>query len=165
MLCTESDICHPHNHDLCIHKAMADARKHCTDRKLRLTPLREKVLHTIWQSHKPAGAYDILAALNTEKDCRLQAPTVYRALDFLMEQKLIHRLTSINAYIGCTTPDRHAGDYPDNCCFFICKTCHIAIEIHDDAVYQALADSISSNHFKVTHTAIELTGVCENCQS
>lgn len=50
----------PHNHKNCVAQALSDARTICQDENARLTPIRERVLELIWQSHKPLGAYDIL---------------------------------------------------------------------------------------------------------
>ena len=114
----------PHNHEHCIHTAMEEAKVLCQSRGVRLTPIREKVLELLWQSHEPIGAYDILAQLAKQEDRPAQPPTVYRALDFLLEQGLVHRLASINAYIGCPHPgEAHKG------CFLICQQCRTTIEV------------------------------------
>ncbi|MDY6815939.1 MAG: transcriptional repressor, partial [Pseudomonadota bacterium] len=74
----------PHNHQACVSQALADARAICRARNARLTPTRERVLELIWQSHKPLGAYDVLAELTAEGQ-NAAPPTVYRALDFLQQ--------------------------------------------------------------------------------
>ena len=66
---------------------MADAARLCRERGVRLTPLRARVLEIVWRSHRPSGAYDILAVLAAEGRSAAP-PTVYRALDFLLEQGL-----------------------------------------------------------------------------
>ena len=95
----------------------------CARQGVRLTELRRRVLELVWQSHKPLGAYDILAVLS-ETDGRRAPPTVYRALDFLQENGLVHRIASLNAFVGCNNPEHsHQGQ------FLICRTCHTAIEL------------------------------------
>lgn len=107
----------PHNHDACVTQALADARAICQQHNARLTPTRERVLELIWQSHKPLGAYDVLAVL-AEDGHNAAPPTVYRALDFLQQYGLVHRIASLNAFTGCT----HAGK-SHNGMFLICRSC------------------------------------------
>lgn len=148
-----------HDHSQCIHSAIETAKTICTERGVRLTQLREQVLKIVWQSHKPLGAYavmDILAELDTR---RIAPPTVYRALDFLLEQGLVHRINLLNAYIGCSHPGHaHAHN------FMICKGCDVAIEFETESLDQALNSSAREHDFKITGQAIELVGLCGNCQ-
>ena len=102
--------CLPHDHSQCVDSALADADALCARQGVRLTALRRRVLELVWQSHKPLGAYDILGTLSEEDGRRAAPPTVYRALDFLMENGLIHRIASLNAFIGCVRPEHsHQG--------------------------------------------------------
>ncbi|MRI33332.1 Fur family transcriptional regulator [Endozoicomonas sp. OPT23] len=149
---------HPHNHRHCIEDALQEARSLCKDKGARLTPLREKVLELVWQSHSPIGAYDILAELGRLEERSAQPPTVYRALDFLMEHGLIHRLSSLNAFIGCSHPSEQ-----HNSCFLICEKCHVAQEIEHPSIDASLKDCAQSQGFKIIDSSIELTGLCPNC--
>ena len=63
----------PHDHSHCVHTALSEAETLCTQKGLRLTALRRRVLELVWQSHKPLGAYDILGVLS-EQDGRRAAP-------------------------------------------------------------------------------------------
>jgi zinc transport system ATP-binding protein len=111
-----------------VHSALAEADALCTRQGLRLTALRRRVLELVWQSHKPLGAYDILAVLSEQDGRRAAPPTVYRALDFLLENGLVHRIASLNAFIGCSHPEHaHQGQ------FLICRECHVAIELEQTA--------------------------------
>jgi Fur family zinc uptake transcriptional regulator len=103
---------------------------------LRLTALRRRVLELVWQSHKPLGAYDILAVLSEQDGRRAAPPTVYRALDFLLENGLVHRISSLNAFIGCNHPEHaHQGQ------FLICRECHAAIELEQKSISDAIIAS------------------------
>jgi len=97
---------HRHDHKRCINAALCRARELCDARKARLTPIRETVLKTIWASHRPLGAYEIVDQMSQSETSahRVLPPTVYRAIQFLLDQGLIHRLSSLNAYIGCPFP-------------------------------------------------------------
>ena len=81
----------PHNHDHCIVDALQRAEALCEQRNVRLTPIRRRVLELVWHSHAPIGAYAILDQLKTT-DRSAAPPTVHRALDFLLEHGLVHRL-------------------------------------------------------------------------
>ena len=96
---------HAHDHDHCIETALGDAESVCIERGVRLTVLRKRVLEIVWQSHRPLGAYAILDVLAADGR-RAAPPTVYRALDFLQENGLVHRIASMNAFVGCPMPDR-----------------------------------------------------------
>lgn len=147
-----------HDHVRCVAVAMSDAVRLCRSRGARLTPLRTRVLEIVWQNHKPLGAYDILAVLATEG--RSSAPpTVYRALEFLREQGLVHRLSSLNAFIGCCRPG-HAGSGQ----FLICRSCGNAAELNDNRVERTIIRSAASQGFAVHGHTVEISGVCPDCR-
>jgi Fur family zinc uptake transcriptional regulator len=146
-----------HNHQSCINEALATADALCLARGVRLTDLRRRVLELIWSSHRPIGAYTLLDALKGERD-GAAPPTVYRALDFLMEQGLVHRIQSLNAFVGCSEPDHaHSG------VFLICGDCGNALEIEDDKLDGAIARAASAHGFSLARRTLEATGTCPGC--
>ncbi|MDO8289893.1 MAG: transcriptional repressor [Parvibaculum sp.] len=150
---------HIHDHEHCIDTAIARARELCGAREVKLTPIREKVLEIVWRSHKPVGAYDVLDQLaRTHKAAR--PPTVYRALDFLMAEGLIHKIESLNAYLGCG----EAGHMHESQ-FLICRACGTAEEIVDDALDAALDAATKRSGFTVERKVVEIAGVCARCQT
>ncbi|MDX2494940.1 MAG: hypothetical protein QNK27_08275, partial [Desulfuromusa sp.] len=92
-----------HDHQCCLDGAMANAELLCQQRGKRFTSIRRRVFELIWQQHKPIGAYEVLEGL--QQDGRAAPPTVYRALDFLLDLGLVHRINSLNAYVGCIHPE------------------------------------------------------------
>ena len=153
-----SSVYHPHDHSHCIDDALQKASAICQANGVRLTPLRKTVLELVWQSHQPVGAYEVLNQLAKLESRPAQPPTVYRALDFLLEQGLIHRLSSLNAYIGCPHPgERHHGS------FLICKQCRTTQELDHVAINNAIQSCAEEQQFMLTDSAIELTGLCRNC--
>ncbi len=110
MISNSRSAYHLHNHQRCVNAALTQARERCTRSRARLTPIREAVLTLIWDSHKPMGAYQIVEQLPPLLDKNVQAPSVYRAIDFLLELGLIHRITSLNAFIGCPFPGSEHSD-------------------------------------------------------
>ncbi|KTB79819.1 Fur family transcriptional regulator [Pseudomonas syringae] len=150
----------PHDHSHCVHSALAEADALCTKQGLRLTTLRRRVLELVWQSHKPLGAYDILAVLSEEDGRRAAPPTVYRALDFLLENGLVHRIASLNAFTGCNHPTHaHQGQ------FLICRVCHAAIELQHPAISTSVVDAAAGVGFAVEGQTVEIVGVCAGCKA
>lgn len=149
----------PHDHNHCISRALSGAELICQRQGVRLTPLRKRVLEHVWKSHEPLGAYDILAIL-AQEDGRLSAPpTVYRALDFLLENGLVHRLASLNAYIGCNHPGAsHQGQ------FLICRQCRNVIETDNQQLVAAIGESAGRLGFQVEGQMVEVIGLCASCQ-
>ena len=146
-----------HDHDDCVARAMATAETLCRERGLRFTALRRRVLELIWASHKPIGAYDILECLNRAGK-RAAPPTVYRALGFLIEADLVHRLTSLNAFIGCADPlHSHSGQ------FLICRECLSVAELDDGDINDLVLSKASGLGFSAVDQMLEIQGLCSTC--
>jgi len=150
--------CSQHNHSHCVSDALGSARQLCAERGVRLTPQREQVLELIWQNHKPLGAYllmDMLAEVSTR---RVAPPTVYRALDFLLEQGFIHRINGLNAFIGCPSPGKKHQSH-----FLICRVCGVAVEMANTPVNYAIQVAARDAGFSVESHSVEVMGVCPTC--
>jgi Fur family zinc uptake transcriptional regulator len=147
-----------HDHAICIEDALAAAEAICSERGARLTDLRRRVLELVWTSHEPVGAYDILARLGGDGR-KAAPPTVYRALDFLLDQGLVHRIESLNAFIGCPSPKApHSGQ------FLLCTGCGTATEIADTGIQAALAGAAGRAGFRPAQVTLEVKGLCRHCQ-
>lgn len=147
-----------HVHADCLQSALAAAENVCRERGLRLTPLRRRVLELVWGSHEPVKAYDVLDQLRTEHRSAAP-PTVYRALEFLQAEGFVHRIESLNAFIGCGAPqERHDGQ------FLICQGCGEVAEIDDADITQLLSNKAQSLGFHVDNETIEIKGLCANCR-
>ncbi len=147
-----------HDHVHCLETALDRAAALSAERGARLTPLRRRVLELIWGGHKPLGAYDILDVLKTERR-GAAPPTVYRALDFLLALGLVHRIESMNSFVGCPDPNTpHGGQ------FLICRSCGLVAEINDSGVVNAIKKSAARAGFVVGRPIIEIEGLCPHCQ-
>tara|TARA_R110001583_G_scaffold22238_1_gene83542 strand:+ start:16208 stop:16702 length:495 start_codon:yes stop_codon:yes gene_type:complete len=151
-------ISEEHDHQHCIVTALADAEQLCLQRKQRFTALRKRVFELVWQQHKPIRAYEVLSRL--QQDGRAAPPTVYRALDFLLELGLIHRIESLNAYVGCSTPGQKHTEQ-----FLICTRCDAFTELNSALINKAINESATQSGFKIKQQMIEITGICPNCQT
>lgn len=156
---TLAKACSHHNHHHCISDALASARQLCQERGVRLTSLREQVLELVWQSHKPLGAYTIMGMLAEASTRRVAPPTVYRALDFLLEEGLIHRINSLNAFIGCPSPKHKHQSH-----FLICQGCNIAVELDSSSLNDTILATAKAAGFTLANHSVELNGLCPTCQ-
>lgn len=148
-----------HNHNDCIESALATAETLCVEQGQRLTKVRRRALELIWESHRPLGAYQLLAKL-AEEGFNSAPPTVYRALDFLLSAGLIHKVESMNAYLGCVHADKEHKGY-----FLICDDCHNVMEFDYQDVHAALIEKAALQGFELRAETIELTGLCSACKS
>jgi Fur family zinc uptake transcriptional regulator len=147
-----------HNHKTCLHNALEKAELLCKDIGARLTPIRKQVLKLVWSNHKAIKAYDILDRLDL-KDGSLKPPTVYRALDFLVKQGLVHRIESMNAFIGCAHPLNKHG-----CQFLICDKCNNVDEFCDDTVTKTVQNNAKQSGFAFKRQVLEVYGICRGCR-
>ncbi len=149
--------CTPSAHLQCVSNALAQADSLCRQRQVRLTAMRRKVLELVWQQHRPIGAYDLLEQL--QQQGRVAPPTVYRALDFLQQQRLIHRLESLNAFVGCAR-----AEHPHQGQFLICQTCRSLAEISDPQISHAINQSAAAAGFTPLTQTVEVAGLCAGCR-
>jgi len=149
-----------HDHGRCTADALAHAEALCAARGQRLTPLRRQVLETLAASHRTLGAYDIIERM-AGQGTRPAPITVYRALDFLLEHGLVHRIESRNAFLACI------GDHGDvaaaSTVFLICERCGAVGEASSAAVAKTLQAAARAAGFTPRARVIEVTGICAHC--
>jgi Fur family transcriptional regulator, zinc uptake regulator len=146
-----------HDHKKCVNTALGIAEQLCIDRGVQLTQIRHQVLELIWESHKAVKAYELLDRIKPLQSAAKPA-TIYRALDFLIEQGLIHRIESLNAFIGC-----NCSEHQHEQLLLICNQCQEVEERSAAKVMTALSEEIEQANFKVHSKAIEIHGLCVKC--
>src|SRR6266851_3880868 len=152
-----------HDHERCSTDAMATAEAICLDRGQRLTPIRRKVLAALLASHKPLGAYEIidrLAPKGASTGPRPAPITAYRALEFLRENGLVHRIESRNAFIACV----HTHAAGELVVFLICERCGTVGEASSPDVAPTLASAARAAGFTPKSPVLEISGVCTHCR-
>jgi Fur family zinc uptake transcriptional regulator len=149
-----------HDHELCASDALAQAEAICAERSTRLTPIRRRVLETLLASHQPLGAYDLIERLAKRGD-KLSPITMYRALDFLRDNGLAHRIESRNAFIACA----HEHGAGDPVVFLICEKCGAVGEAAAAAVADTIKTASRAAGFTPKTPVIEITGVCSHCKA
>ncbi|MCG7954901.1 MAG: transcriptional repressor [Candidatus Thiodiazotropha taylori] len=147
-----------HDHKHCVSDALKNAEAYCQQQGLRLTKLRHQVLELIWANHQPVGAYELLDQL-THEGRKAAPPTVYRALDFLMENGLVHRISSRNAYVGCS----NAG-HEHTAQFLICESCGQVAELDNAQIGSVIAKGANQLGFTVAQWTLEISGTCDQCK-
>ena len=123
-----------------------------------MTPIRANALRLIADAGRPIKAYDLLDLMKATHDATAP-PTVYRALDFLLEHGFIHKLASINAYVGCHHPGSEQHAVP----FLICDNCQSATELEDANVVGSLEASARALGFMPQAQTLEVHGLCADC--
>jgi Fur family zinc uptake transcriptional regulator len=149
---------HHHHHDAA--GIVREVEHECDARSLRLTPLRREVLELVAKARRPVKAYDLLESLR-DRHAGAAPPTVYRALDFLLENGFIHKLESINAFVFCQHP-AEAHQVP----FLICDVCESATEVCDEGAIAHLIERQAHDFgFRAKAQTLEVHGVCRRCGS
>jgi len=147
-----------HDHQRCASSALAHAEALCAARTQRLTPMRRHVLEALLASHKPLGAYEIIERL---ADKNRPAPiTIYRAIEFLRDNGLVHRIESRNAFVACV--HNHGTD--DLVVFLICERCGAVGEAPGGTAAEALKASSRAAGFSPKSPLVEIAGICSHCR-
>ncbi len=135
------------------------AAQACARQGAQMTELRRHVLALVLEADGPSTAYQLLDRLKrTRKGAA--PPTIYRALDFLIEQRLIHKVERLNAFIPCVEASHH---HLTPVQFLICRRCGTVAEIEDRAVSNALERAAKREGFHPGNAVIELEGTCATC--
>lgn len=144
-------------------KAQLDqAAEACARHGARLTEIRRRVLGLIIESRGPLGAYALLDRLKAER-ANATPVTVYRALDFLLEHGLVHKIERLNAFIACTDQGPHEHAHAAQ--FLICRLCGSVTELEDHSIAEAIARAAGRTGFQPGRATIEVEGVCRACST
>jgi Fur family transcriptional regulator, zinc uptake regulator len=147
-----------HDHAHCTSDVLARAEALAQAQGARMTPVRRRVLEILLEQHKALGAYDVLQRLAAEGFGN-QPPVAYRALEFLVDQGLAHRIRRLNAFAACMHPgEAHAP------AFLICKSCDAVAEAPAASVRAALDSAAAALGFTIERSNIEALGLCPACQ-
>ncbi len=147
----------PHDHSQCCGDIMDSADQRLKD-GLRLTPVRRRTLEILLESHQAMGAYDVLERLAAD-GFGDQPPVAYRALEFLVENGLAHKINRLNAFAACMHPDDDHAPV-----FMICIDCKkIAEEVEAD-IGKTVEGMAKDAGFLPERVAVEIIGRCPACQ-
>lgn len=147
-----------HDHTNCQHSTLSQAEALAEAKGLRLTPVRRRTLEILLAEHRAMGAYEVLDVLKSE-GFGAQPPVAYRALDFLVEHGLAHKVRRLNAFTACTNPG--AAHRP---MFLICRACDTVAEAASEPVQAAVSDAAQALDFTVERVNVEVLGLCPACR-
>lgn len=133
------------------------ASERCKARGTLLTPIRRDVLDLLYETENGLKAYDLLARIK-ERRSNATPPTVYRALDFLMEQGLVHKIERLNQFVAC----RHEShQFPG--LLMVCRKCGKVSELHDQQLMKTLLHSVKCAGHQLDCQEIEIASICPDC--
>ncbi|MCW8876032.1 MAG: transcriptional repressor [Kangiellaceae bacterium] len=138
------------------------AEKHCKSNGSRLTQKRKQVLEGLLQSEKALSAYELADYCAKKFDQSLPAMSVYRILEFLQQEQLVHKLNLANKYVACShiTCD-HAHDVPQ---FLICSNCQRVEEISiNKSMIEELQLNVEEAGFHLASPQLEMNCICDQC--
>lgn len=141
-------------------KIITEAEHLCLQRGARLTAQRSTVLRLMIEHNSTISAYDLLDKLR-QNEPQAKPPTVYRALDFLLEQGFIHRVESNNSYVVCP----HFDHPSHNSILLVCDHCSSVTECRADGVEKIINQHSKTIDFTPRHTIIECYGLCGSCSA
>ena len=154
-----------HDHSHCISQVLSTAEAVCKEQGLRLTDQRKSVLKILAASHVPASAYDILDRLNRVRkdqgEAMLAPVSIYRALEFLIQHGLIHRIESRNAYVACS---HRSGAHGDVTIFLLCDQCGRAGEYQSETLGGLIETIAATVQFQAHAPVMEIRGLCAECR-
>ncbi|MGH6847171.1 MAG: Fur family transcriptional regulator [Methylocella sp.] len=139
--------------------ALAAALALCRRDKISLTPGRRRILEILAREGRPLGAYEMIDRVAQATGKRPAPISIYRALDFLLENSLIHRLASRNAYLACG--HGHAAQEP--IVFLICEVCGEVVEATSAEMRGSLAELARQAKFSPRAQVMEVAGRCRVC--
>jgi len=141
-----------------VDRRIEQAAELCRARGQSLTPLRRRVLEIMLLAERPLGAYDVREILAEERG-RVAPPTVYRSLDFLVDQGLVHKVLSVNGFVACSAAARpHAAE------LFICRACGTTTELAQKLTDRRLEAAAAEIDFAIESVVLEVRGLCRACR-
>lgn len=154
---SQPSVFNSHDHNHCAIDGLARAEAILAERKLRLTPVRRETLQILLAEHRALGAYDVLERL-ASAGFGNQPPVAYRALEFLVEHGLAHKVRRLNAFAACMHPETDHAPV-----FLICRGCNALAETPAEPVRAALDAAAAAIGFSIERTSIEALGLCPTC--
>jgi Fur family zinc uptake transcriptional regulator len=140
-------------------RRLTEAEASCIKRGVQLTPLRREVFELLLLRGGSAKAYDLQDDMRRRRE-RVAPTTVYRALEFLMEQDLVHRVDATNSFVACTA--QHGERFP---IVLVCARCEETTEWHDESAARLIAAILRERSSGFFGTGIEVKGLCDSCRA
>ncbi len=138
------------------------AEQNCKEHGVRLTSKRKQVLSGLLQADKALSAYELIDQCKDESGKTMPAMSIYRILDFLAEEHLVHKLDSNNKYVACSHITCCHGHEVTQ--FLICEKCQRVDEINiKQSMIEQLQSNVKSAGYHLISPQLEMKCLCETC--
>jgi Fur family transcriptional regulator, zinc uptake regulator len=121
-------------------------------------PANELVLTALRAIKQPMTAYALLEQLR-ERGIK-SSPIIYRALDSLIKEGVVHKIRELGAFVACDCSEDHHHALS---VLTVCGDCRAVEELHDHAVIHQLENLRASGVRLQQHAVIELPVTCNAC--
>ena len=143
-------------------RVLREAEQHCSEKGVRFTAKRKLVLEALLNSDKSLSAYELADYCRAEQGSEMLPMSVYRILDFLANERLVHRIKTTNKFIACShiscSHEHKAWQ------FLICQNCDKVEEVDlEKSILKKITDAIQEVGFHIAGRQFELEGVCSEC--
>ena len=122
----------------------------------KLSRNQGQVLSALRKAKEPLSAYAILDRVRVAGISH--PPTVYRALNDLIELGMVHRLESRSAFVACD------GACNGRAAFAICRQCQKVVEISLSDKDERVLLALSPQGIAAEHITLEIAGLCKACR-
>ena len=145
-----------------VKKTLAQAQAQCVESGTRLTEKRKVVLQGLLQSKQALSAYELADYCRDELGESMPPMSVYRILEFLESEQLVHKLKLANRFVACVHINcDHKHAVPQ---FLICHQCYRVSEVSmKESTLRALRDNVENAGYKLVSPQLEMDCVCEDC--
>lgn len=124
----------------------------------RMTEPRRRVFEMLVSAGRPLKAYELVERFHPDGRAA-KPPTVYRALEFLEELGLLHRIASTSSYVACSGQE----EGPHAAAFLICDGCGATRECAAPDSSER-AEAAATNGYTIERVSIEMHGACAACR-
>ncbi|WP_028884491.1 transcriptional repressor [Taylorella asinigenitalis] len=147
-----------------IQDRIKQATEICNQRGLRLTPIRSQVLILLLQAARSLKAYELLDMMKAHHKSS-QPATVYRALDFLVQEGFVHRVDTINGWVACNNFDHEDEESQDDISVIaVCSRCNKVQELDPTDISPFITSLLESAGFENRSPKTEIRSICSECR-
>lgn len=132
---------------------------YCLKNKKSLTPSRTLVIKTLSKHKKPISAYELRDEINNKGDVNINISQIYRVLEFWIDLGLIHKISSINKFLLCITPEEKHTHMLN-----FCTVCEKVFETCNEQMGLNLKKSTAKFALAFNNTrSVEIPVICPQC--
>ncbi len=141
---------------------ITEAERQCKANGTKLTNKRKQVLAGLLNANKALSAYELADYCKSEFKSSMPAMSVYRILEFLQKEQLVHELKLANKYVACT--HINCGHKHEASQFLICTQCQKVEEINvNHSTIEDIKQNAQNAGFQLASQHLEVNGICNEC--